>query len=303
MQITQLPSACVQMIYPPPPPPPKSITQLPSVCVQMIYPTPPPPKSITQLPSVCVQMIYPTPPPPPKSITQLPSVCVQMIYPTPPPKSITQLPSVCVQMIYPTPPPPSQLPSYHQYVYKWSTLPPVNTQHGCRLSNYQHASKLPQNYVNHTAVGKFRNTYGQEPKSKEKTHKLQNKSAPKKANNIKLCTADSVLKADSSSRQAIKKYKSAHKHFDPVCIRPRWGQTLHKHFDPVRIRPWWGQTLHKQIGRVHHQRTYWQMAKIMQGFNTTQAARNQVVSPTSSAYGGLMHDTGWQLKNTKRHKK
>ena len=33
---------------------------------------------------------------------------------------------------------------------------------------------------------------------------------------------------------------------------------------------------------------------------TTQAARNQVVSPTSSAYGGLMHDAGWQLKTTKR---
>lgn len=124
-------------------------------------------------------------------------------------------------------------------------------------------------------MDKFRNTYVQEPKSKEKTHKLQNKSTPKKANNIKLCIADSVRKADSSSRQPIKNYKSAHKHFDPVCIRPQWGQTLHK-----------------QIGRVHHQRTYWQMGKIMQGFNTTQAARNQVVSPTSSAYGGLVHDAG-----------
>ena len=100
--------------------------------------------------------------------------------------------------------PPSQLPSYHQHVYKRSTPlvnypatismctndpPPVSTQYGCRLSNYQHASKLPQNCVNHTAVGKFRNTHGQEPQSKEKTHKLQNKSAPKKANNIKFCTA------------------------------------------------------------------------------------------------------------------
>ena len=175
---------------------------------------------------------------------------------------ITQLPSACVQTIHP----PSQLPSYHQHVYKQSTPlvnypatismctndpPPVSTQYGCRLSNYQHASKLPQNCVNHTAVGKFRNTHGQEPQSKEKTHKLQNKSAPKKANNIKFCTADSVHKADSSSWQPIKNYKSAH-----------------KHFDPLRIRPQWGQTLHKQIGRVQHQSTYWQMGKIMLGFNT-----------------------------------
>ena len=99
-------------------------------------------------------------------ITQLPSACVQMIYP----QSITQLPSVCVQMIYSPPTPPVSYPATISMCT--NDLPPVSTQYGCRLSNYQHVCKLPQNYVNHTEVDKFRNTYGQEPKSKEKTHKL-----------------------------------------------------------------------------------------------------------------------------------